>query len=103
MRDAVIVSAVRTAIGKGPHGALHTVRPDELAAIVIREALRRAPGLDPEVSRFLLLVPQTLDEFGTRAWSRTSPHHEVVASGAGPGPRRSRSGRGAPCVPCRRP
>ncbi len=47
MTDAVIVSAARTAVGKAPSGALHTVRPDEMAAIVIREALRRAPGLAP--------------------------------------------------------
>jgi acetyl-CoA acyltransferase len=47
MRDAVIVSAVRTAIGRAPRGALHTVRPDELAAVVLAEVLRRAPGLDP--------------------------------------------------------
>ncbi len=47
MRDAVIVSAVRTAIGKAPSGALRTVRPDEMAAIVIAEVLRRAPGILP--------------------------------------------------------
>ena len=47
MRDAVIVSAVRTAVGKAPFGALHTIRPDELAAAVIAEVMRRAPGLDP--------------------------------------------------------
>jgi len=47
MHDAVIVSAVRTAIGKSPHGALHGTRPDELAATVIREALHRAPSIDP--------------------------------------------------------
>ena len=46
MQDAVIVSAVRTAVGKAPKGALRTVRPDEMAATVITEALRRAPGLD---------------------------------------------------------
>lgn len=45
MRDAVIVSAVRTAVGRAPRGALHTVRPDELAAIVMAAALNRAPGL----------------------------------------------------------
>ncbi|MEO8074867.1 MAG: thiolase family protein [Acidobacteriota bacterium] len=45
--DAVIVSAVRTAIGKAPNGALRVTRPDEMAAVVIAEALRRAPGLDP--------------------------------------------------------
>ena len=47
MHDAVIVSATRTAVGKAPNGALRTVRPDEMAAAVIAEALRRAPGLDP--------------------------------------------------------
>ena len=41
MHDAVIVSAVRTAVGKAPKGALSTVRPDEMAATVIAETLRR--------------------------------------------------------------
>ena len=47
MQDAVIVSATRTAVGKAPAGSLRTVRPDDMAATVIREALRRAPGVDP--------------------------------------------------------
>jgi acetyl-CoA acyltransferase len=47
MPEAVIVSATRTAVGKAPNGALRTVRPDEMAAAVIAEALRRAPGIDP--------------------------------------------------------
>ena len=47
MQDAVIVAATRTAVGKAPNGALRTVRPDEMAAAVMIEALRRAPGLDP--------------------------------------------------------
>ena len=47
MKDAVIVSAVRTAVGKAPHGTLRQTRPDEMAAVVLAEALRRAPGLDP--------------------------------------------------------
>jgi acetyl-CoA acyltransferase len=47
MREAVIVSAVRTPVGKAPGGALRFVRPDEMAAVVIGEALRRAAGLDP--------------------------------------------------------
>src|SRR4051812_23178969 len=45
MRDAVIVSATRTPVGKAPNGALRTVRPDDMAAAVITEALRRAPGM----------------------------------------------------------
>ncbi len=46
MHDAVIVSAVRTATGKAPAGTLRGTRPDELAAAVIAEALRRAVGID---------------------------------------------------------
>jgi len=48
MRDAVIVSAVRTAVGKAPKGALKNTRPDDLGAYVIEELLRRTPGLKPE-------------------------------------------------------
>ena len=47
MNEAVIVSAARTAVGKAPGGTLRGTRPDELAAAVIGEALRRAPGIDP--------------------------------------------------------
>jgi acetyl-CoA acyltransferase len=46
MQDAVIVSAARTAVGKAPAGTLRTVRPDDMAATVIAETLRRTPGLD---------------------------------------------------------
>jgi acetyl-CoA acyltransferase len=47
MKDAVIVSAVRTPVGKAPKGTLCTTRPDDLGALVIAEVLKRAPGLDP--------------------------------------------------------
>ena len=47
MQDAVIVAATRTPVGKAPNGALKHVRPDDMAAAVITEALRRAPGLEP--------------------------------------------------------
>ncbi len=47
MHDAVIVSAVRTAVGKAPGGTLRGTRPDELASAAIAEALKRAPGIDP--------------------------------------------------------
>lgn len=47
MKDAVIVSAVRTPVGKAKRGGLATVRPDEMAASVIEELLRRTPHLDP--------------------------------------------------------
>jgi acetyl-CoA acyltransferase len=47
MREAVIVSSVRTAVGKAPKGALRTTRPDDLAATAIKEAIARTKGLDP--------------------------------------------------------
>jgi acetyl-CoA acyltransferase len=46
MTDAVIVSAVRTAVGRAPKGTLRHTRPDDLAAIVLREALARVPAVD---------------------------------------------------------
>ena len=47
IKDAVIVSAVRTPVGKAKRGGLATVRPDEMAATVIQELLKRTPNLDP--------------------------------------------------------
>ena len=47
MQDAVIVSAVRTAVGKAPRGTLSVMRPDELGAVAIKGALDRVPQLDP--------------------------------------------------------
>ena len=55
MKDAVIVSGARTAMGKGRKGTLRTVRPDDRGACVIREAVTRAAGLNPaEVEDVLL-------------------------------------------------
>ena len=48
MRDAVIVSSVRTPVGKSPRGMLKDTRSDELGALAVREAVRRVPGLDPQ-------------------------------------------------------
>lgn len=49
MRDAVIVEAVRTPVGKGkPSGALHGVHPADLFAHSLREVVRRS-GIDPEL------------------------------------------------------
>ncbi len=47
MSQALIVSAVRTPVGKAPNGALRFTRPDDLAAAVMREAIARAPGVTP--------------------------------------------------------
>ena len=46
MQDAVIVSAVRTAVGKAPRGTLSVMRPDELGASAIKAALDRIPQLE---------------------------------------------------------
>ena len=45
MKEAFIVAAARTAVGKAPNGKIRTVRPDDLAAIAIKGALARVPQL----------------------------------------------------------
>ena len=45
MKEAVIVSAVRTAVGKAPKGTLKNTRSDEMGAVAIKEAVTRA-GVD---------------------------------------------------------
>src|SRR6516165_6945913 len=47
MPEAVIVSAVRTPVGRAYKGTLRATRPDDLAALVVREAVARVPGLQP--------------------------------------------------------
>jgi acetyl-CoA acyltransferase len=46
MAEAVLVSAVRTPVGRAPKGALATTRPDDLAAIALSGALERVPQID---------------------------------------------------------
>ncbi len=48
MKEAVVVSAVRTAVGKAPRGILKDTRPDDIGALVIKEAVARVPGLKME-------------------------------------------------------
>ena len=48
MKEAVITSSVRTAVGKAYKGTLHATRPDDLAAVAITGAIARVPGLDPK-------------------------------------------------------
>jgi len=48
-QEAVIVAAVRTPVGKAKRGSLATVRPDDLATLVIKEVLHRANDLDPSL------------------------------------------------------
>jgi acetyl-CoA acyltransferase len=47
MPDAVIVTALRTPVAKAPRGRLRGVRPDDLAAYVLKAALAATPALDP--------------------------------------------------------
>ena len=47
MREAVIVAACRTPVGRAPRGALRLTRPEYMGSTVLNEALKRTPGLDP--------------------------------------------------------
>ena len=49
MREAVIVSAVRTAVGKAGKGTLKATRPDDMGAVAIKGALERVPALKAEM------------------------------------------------------
>jgi acetyl-CoA acyltransferase len=48
MNEAVIVAALRTAVGKAPRGSLRTTRPDDMAADVIRALVAKTPQVKPE-------------------------------------------------------
>ena len=47
IQDAYIVAAVRSPVGKAPRGVFRNTRPDGLLAHVIREVVKRSPGIDP--------------------------------------------------------
>ena len=65
MPEAVIVSAVRTPVGRAPKGALSTTRPDDLAATAIHGALDRVPALDKaEIDDVILGCAQPEGEQG---------------------------------------
>jgi acetyl-CoA acyltransferase len=65
MAEAVLVSAVRTAVGRAPRGALSTTRPDDLASIALRGALDRVGGLDTsEIDDVILGCAQPEGEQG---------------------------------------
>ncbi len=48
MKEAFVVSVVRTAVGKAPKGTLRFTRPDDLGAIAVKGAVERLPMLDPK-------------------------------------------------------
>ncbi len=65
MPEAVLVSAVRTPVGRAPKGALSTTRPDDLAALAVGNALERVSGLDrAEVEDVILGCAQQEGEQG---------------------------------------
>ncbi|WP_416828500.1 acetyl-CoA C-acetyltransferase [Ectobacillus polymachus] len=49
MREAVIVAGARTPVGKAKKGALATVRPDDLGALVVKETLKRANNYEGDI------------------------------------------------------
>ncbi|HWX41240.1 MAG TPA: acetyl-CoA C-acyltransferase [Blastocatellia bacterium] len=55
MKDAVIVTSLRTAVGKAPRGALKDTRPDDMAGTVIRAVLEATPGLEPSAVEDVIL------------------------------------------------
>jgi acetyl-CoA acyltransferase len=55
VRDAVIVSSIRTAVGKAGKGTLRATRPDDMAAAAIRSALERVPGVEPGMVEDVIL------------------------------------------------
>jgi acetyl-CoA acyltransferase len=65
MPEAVLVSAVRTPVGRAPKGALSTTRPDDLAATALNGALERVPALDrAEIDDVILGCAQPEGEQG---------------------------------------
>jgi acetyl-CoA acyltransferase len=65
MPEAVLVSAVRTPVGRAPKGALSTTRPDDLAATALNNALERVPALNKaEVEDVILGCAQQEGEQG---------------------------------------
>ncbi|MFY9853357.1 MAG: acetyl-CoA C-acyltransferase [Terracidiphilus sp.] len=67
MPEAVIVSAVRTPVGRAPKGALSTTRPDDLAALAINGALKKIPELKKaEIDDVILGCAQPE---GEQAWN----------------------------------
>ena len=84
MKEAVIVAGVRTAVGKAPRGSLRTVRPDDMAAAVIEDLLRRVPELPPgSIDDVILGCATPEGESGTNvariAALRAGLPHEVPA------------------------
>src|SRR6266496_1018543 len=84
MREVVLVSSVRTPVGRAYKGTLRATRPDELAAIAIKGALDRVPQLDPnEIEDVILGCAMPEAEQGMNvariAWLRAGLRVETAA------------------------
>ena len=65
MPEAVIVSAVRSPIGRAMKGSLKSLRPDDMAAQIVAAALAKVPELDPtEIDDLLLGCGQPAGQSG---------------------------------------
>ena len=87
MPEAFIVSAVRTPVGRAYKGSLRATRPDDLAALVIKEAIARVPGLsasevDDVILGCAMLTTQmaVLKRFGKRGAVDTITLRRQVAA-----------------------
>ena len=80
MREVVIVSSVRTPVGRAFKGTLRATRPDELAAIAIKGALARVPQVDPKEIEDVILG---LRHARSRARDERGPHRVPARRTAG--------------------
>jgi acetyl-CoA acyltransferase len=55
MKEAVIVTSLRTAVGKAPRGTLKDTRPDDMAGVSIKAAIEQTPGLEPAMIEDVIL------------------------------------------------
>ena len=73
MAEAVVISAVRTPIGRAHKGSLTEMRPEDLAAVAIRAAFDRVPGLDPaEIEDLILGCAEPHEEHGANLARRVA-------------------------------
>ena len=72
MKEAVIVSGARTAVGKAPAGKLTSYRPEDMGAMVVKEAVRRAPGLDAKEIEDVIIGCATPESATTARASSTT-------------------------------
>ena len=83
MPEAVIVSTARSPIGRAHKGSLTQVRPDDLAATIIRAALDKVPSLDPSLVEDIMLG--CAQPAGTQGYNIARVVSELAGMGHIPG------------------